>query len=88
MTFPGDTVFHMLLSYVGIGAIDGNNITDWNVAKEKPTDPHYWGASLAMYIRSHASDKAVLSTMNYDWYALVCHPRPIVQLRQSHTIWE
>lgn len=73
MTFPGDTIFHLLLSYVGIGAIDGLSITDWQMAGAKATDPvpDYSGAAQAMMIRVQASDKAVMSVTNYDWYALV-----------------
>lgn len=71
MTFPGDSIFHMLIAYVGRGAVEGHSLVNYGVARDPKTDATYTGAANAFFIRLFAPDKAKLSVTNYDWYALV-----------------
>lgn len=71
MTFPGDSIFHMLIAYVGREAVAGHSLVNYGVARDPKTDHTYTGAANAFFIRFFAPDKAKLSVTNYDWYALV-----------------
>jgi len=71
MTFPGDSIFHMLIAYVGRRAVVGHHLVNYGVARDPATNPMYTGAANAFFIRGHAPDIAKLSVTNYDWYALV-----------------
>lgn len=71
MAFPGDSIFHMLIAYVGKEAVAGHSLANYGVAKDPATNPTYTGAANAFYIRFFAPDKAKLSVTNYEWYALV-----------------
>lgn len=70
MTFPGDTILNLLIGYVGEKAIEGQDIVNWMIDDKRS----HTGAANAMYIKYHTEDKAVLSAMNYNWYALVSGP--------------
>ena len=69
MTFPGDTIFNLLIGFAGQKAIDGKDIVNWQIDDARS----HTGAANAMYIRFHTEDTTILSAMNYNWYALVSH---------------
>ncbi|KAL6719017.1 hypothetical protein ACLMJK_003252 [Lecanora helva] len=79
MTFPGDSLFHLLIGYVGEKAIDRESITNWQVLKEG-----YTGAAAAMWIRNYTPEVSRHSLVNYDWYALVSLNR---NFRKPKWLW-
>lgn len=71
MTFAGDLIHHMLLSYIGEKAVFGKNIVNWQIPKANPSDPDFTGALNALFVRKQTPGLAKWSESNYTWYALV-----------------
>lgn len=72
MAFPGSLIFHMLIAYVGRDATEGQSLINFGVRTTTESGIIlYTGVANAMQIRYHSPDKAKLSVMNYDWYAVV-----------------